>query len=601
MFFRFLSLFLLSFFFLPFAQAAVPSELYSNPVISVRYDHDNPYKHLWHSTGVFVNAEGYVLAGEEVLENDGTLIGCAASENGEDASDNCVYTFRLIERDKLNGILLLKVNKVLVDEKWYSDTEYRKKFSDFPSLSFAECESFLKNAEATVHLYDWEYTAHDDDSCYKNGSIEGCYHMDFVEEDASFLNKYTKTGKNGVDKFTKQYFSFEVGEPRYTLGALVTDAEKNIVGFHEEKTLSAGAGFSTTENILAFLQKKNIDYETASTDICEEQNTYEFPRDVTDGEMKNKLTKSILHIESRYQETNKVYAFGSGFFIGDDYHIISNHHVVDLAQEEDDIDLRGCIQNETNTQLECPFVLKVVDVDTENDLALLTVKEVINGMAFRRWTLAKYLGRNPDRIAPLSLENIRTAKKGETITTYGFPSIDDGHWEKNKLPLQLTTGEITNMWIQNFKAGARVVGGISGGPTFGEDGNLVGVVYAFPGNDPEKSLHIHTQKLIKLLKKNNISQKEEEETPAQEEKKSPIKHTEEIHVLKKSFKKVIVEGVVSCNKQHDTKPLRKQCIKENIVDFIQEKNSEKRRLMKECRAENAQDVPACVQEKIEEL
>jgi TPR repeat protein len=138
-------------------------------------------------------------------------------------------------------------------------------------------------------------------------------------------------------------------------------------------------------------------------------------------------------------------ATGTGFFISSDGYLISNHHVVEGANQVRVVTSAGLIS------------AKVVKMDAANDLALLKAE---------------------GRFAALPVAASRGVKLGGTVATVGFPNIGlQGFAPK------LAKGEIAALSgagddARYFQISVPVQPGNSGGALVDERGNVVGVVSA---------------------------------------------------------------------------------------------------------------------------
>jgi len=136
---------------------------------------------------------------------------------------------------------------------------------------------------------------------------------------------------------------------------------------------------------------------------------------------------------------------GTGFFVSNRGHIITNEHVVRGCKE---VKIRGAVDSTT---------AKVSAIDTENDLALLQTDAV------------------PSRIATISANGARL-KVGEQVLVMGYP-LDHGITgdyvtvESRVISLTGPLGE--EKWIE-FASSAEH--GNSGGPLLDSGGNVIGVI-----------------------------------------------------------------------------------------------------------------------------
>ena len=146
-----------------------------------------------------------------------------------------------------------------------------------------------------------------------------------------------------------------------------------------------------------------------------------------------------------FSSRNNPKASGTGFFISDDGYLISNHHVVEGANQVRLVTSAGLIS------------AKVVKVDAANDLALLKAE---------------------GKFSALPVAASRGVKMGGTVVTVGFPNIGlQGFAPK------LAKGEIASLSgagddARYFQISVPVQPGNSGGALVDERGNVVGVVSA---------------------------------------------------------------------------------------------------------------------------
>ena len=136
---------------------------------------------------------------------------------------------------------------------------------------------------------------------------------------------------------------------------------------------------------------------------------------------------------------------GTGFFITEGGFLITNHHVVEGANQ---------VRLSTNGSL---IVAKVVKLDAANDLALLKAE---------------------GKFTALPVTTSRAVKLGSSVATVGFPNIGlQGYAPK------LSKGEIASLTgaaddARYFQISVPMQPGNSGGALVDERGNVVGVVSA---------------------------------------------------------------------------------------------------------------------------
>ncbi len=144
---------------------------------------------------------------------------------------------------------------------------------------------------------------------------------------------------------------------------------------------------------------------------------------------------------------DRMRAIGSGFFVTKDGYLLTNHHVVRDAG-------RIVVKHQSQVYKN----VKVIEVDKENDLALLKVE----GTNFQ----------------PLSISRAESADLGQEVFTIGFPNI-----EMQGVEPKYTDGKISSLaGMQDdpteYQISVPVQPGNSGGPLCDASGQVVGIVVA---------------------------------------------------------------------------------------------------------------------------
>lgn len=137
---------------------------------------------------------------------------------------------------------------------------------------------------------------------------------------------------------------------------------------------------------------------------------------------------------------------GTGFFVSNSGHIITNHHVITGC---DEVMLRGAFPDTT---------AEVIAVDEKNDLALLK---------------ADIRAR---RVATIRHPGASTLRVGEPVLVMGYPkeSFQTGQYQIAEAKVEGTKGPMDEPhWIQ-FSDSAQQ--GNSGGPLLDASGNVAGVI-----------------------------------------------------------------------------------------------------------------------------
>ena len=156
-------------------------------------------------------------------------------------------------------------------------------------------------------------------------------------------------------------------------------------------------------------------------------------------------------------------ASGSGFFITEDGHLITNNHVVKGAKKFRLLTNRGIVS------------ARVVKVDTENDLALLKADDLDPDAPLDSTALDN---SNPMKCSPLPVASSQTMGLGDTVVTIGFPDPSlQGYAPK------FARGEIASLSgavddKRYFQISVPVQPGNSGGALVNERGNVIGIVSA---------------------------------------------------------------------------------------------------------------------------
>lgn len=153
---------------------------------------------------------------------------------------------------------------------------------------------------------------------------------------------------------------------------------------------------------------------------------------------------------------------GSGFFVSPDGDVLTNHHVIDGAEEIVAV-WKGVA-----------YRMHVAAVDKDHDLALLKL-DVVPVAIDKDIDFAEY--ERPE-FPPLCIDADVSCDVGETIYVVGYPQI-----AYQGLEAKVTRGIISSMsgfkgQDDNFQMDAAIQGGNSGGPVVDGEGRLVGVTVA---------------------------------------------------------------------------------------------------------------------------
>ena len=183
---------------------------------------------------------------------------------------------------------------------------------------------------------------------------------------------------------------------------------------------------------------------------------------------------------------------GSGFFVTTNGYVVTNHHVVDGAED------LIMVWRET------AYLMVVEDVDREKDLALLkpALQRHICFPDYKKSPYpAEYLQRT---FPPLKVSESRSYEVGDTIYVVGYPKIG-----LQGLEAKVTKGIVSSLsgfmgQKDNFQMDAAIQGGNSGGPVVDEKGRLVGVSVAHLRGGENVNYAIKLNEVEKFLGRNSM-------------------------------------------------------------------------------------------------
>ena len=153
---------------------------------------------------------------------------------------------------------------------------------------------------------------------------------------------------------------------------------------------------------------------------------------------------------------------GSGFFVSESGDVLTNHHVVDGAEE--------IVVVWQNTA----YKMNVVAADKEHDLALLRLATVCADLSHD----IDFSTYSRPVFPALEIWQGATCEVGDTIYVVGYPQI-----ALQGIEAKVTKGIVSSLsgfkgQTDNFQMDAAIQGGNSGGPVVNEKGRLVGVSVA---------------------------------------------------------------------------------------------------------------------------
>ena len=143
---------------------------------------------------------------------------------------------------------------------------------------------------------------------------------------------------------------------------------------------------------------------------------------------------------------------GSGIIISKYGYIITNHHVIDNA---DDIEVEFIIDDELQK-----FNAEIIQSDKINDLAII-----------------KILDKNFDSLDDIQYNfQSRSSDVGTKIYTFGYPKALTGMGKEIKVTEGIISSKSGIMGdVTKYQISAPIQGGNSGGPLFDDNGNFIGI------------------------------------------------------------------------------------------------------------------------------
>lgn len=179
---------------------------------------------------------------------------------------------------------------------------------------------------------------------------------------------------------------------------------------------------------------------------------------------------------NRKKEIENAVKSGTGFAISSNGYIATNYHVIEKAKS---IEVKGINGNYSKK-----FRADVVISDKTNDLAILK----INDPSFSSLGMPPYIFR------------IGTAEIGENIFALGYPMTRIMGEE-----IKLTNGIINSKTgfqgdVSTYQISVQIQPGNSGGPLFGNNGNLIGITSAGLNRELLQTENVNYAIKIKYLK-----------------------------------------------------------------------------------------------------
>lgn len=177
------------------------------------------------------------------------------------------------------------------------------------------------------------------------------------------------------------------------------------------------------------------------------------------------FSPALVQIKCINIESGQKSSIGTGFFISESGHIVTNYHVIsNFIQSPEQYRLELLDNNEQT------HIVDVVDIDVINDLAILDAKQP--------WPVHFPLASEPPT-------------KGQEIYSLGNP---------HDLGMIVVPGTYNGIKSKSFYKRIHFTGsinsGMSGGPTVDESGNVVGINVASAGN--QIGFLVPVDRLVKL-------------------------------------------------------------------------------------------------------
>lgn len=172
----------------------------------------------------------------------------------------------------------------------------------------------------------------------------------------------------------------------------------------------------------------------------------------TDNQIGRTIIPSVVSVESIITDENKEIESGAGTIISEDGYIVTNHHVINKAEE-----LKVKLYNNKT------YSAQVVGVDAVLDIALLKI--------------------TAENLRPIKIGNSDEIQKGNTVIAVGSPISNSFSEEYNIGVIENTKERISVMDRQTnqpigynaIKTSIKIFPGNSGGPLCNEKGEMIGI------------------------------------------------------------------------------------------------------------------------------
>jgi S1-C subfamily serine protease len=328
--------------------------------------------------------------------------------------------FASIEKRAFNDLRSTQQNLLKAQDKAFRDcgaSYYSFDSNETPILSIDE--NFKKSDETELTLMTY----------YESNELEA---IEGIYQSVAEAGMIYKVGvKKDSDKFLgviieSSYDQWNEGDIKFILNATATDGLYTCKYFTVLKKELDIIVFDDTPGLLKF----NLDSESTANFI--------------------KLYPSVN--KSKSPKNGEWAGNGSGIIISNSGHIITNHHVIDDA---DDIEVEFILNNEVQK-----FNAEIIQSDKINDLAIIKIVDV-----------------NFDGVEELPYNfKTRSSDVGTKVYAFGYPMALSIMGKEIKVTdgiISSKTGFDGN--ITTYQITAPIQGGNSGGPLFDDKGNLIGI------------------------------------------------------------------------------------------------------------------------------
>lgn len=331
--------------------------------------------------------------------------------------------------------LILSTSKEAGLKKLFKPLDYSKLLVITTKISHVKGDSKAKSGlvfaytdDKNFHQFMVDKEGNYEVGQYKDGSYtELSKGVAYASSDSDYQTYYdfsntTKTNKKKEEKFYELFFMSYKDTVQCFIG--YTPVYKTASFKEQGNFVGYKVGANSTIKVKELVITKTIDAPFVSADIDAKT-------------MKNKAWKST----------------GSGFVVSTDGYIVTNHHVVDGANEME-VDL---IRDGNVVSYQCEVILK----DEKSDLAVIKIKDE----SFKNF-----------KSIPYSIQT-KLEEVGTNVYALGYPfamSTLGNELKYTEGSINARTGMDGN--ILAYQVSAPVQPGNSGGPLLDYDGNVIGVI-----------------------------------------------------------------------------------------------------------------------------